>query len=414
MTIRLSRRRFLTAASTVALAATVPACGGGSGSTSASAGPYRVYVSTDMSGPTKSFSQPIGTGLKIAAERINKAGGILGRQVEVEEVDDQNNPTKAVSLLQERLSADEQPDLVYPGTSSAVALSLLPVLTRSKILGIGGASAEALNDPAKFPYYFAVIPSGRTYAATEADAAKQAGWRKVAILYSNDATGQNALRFNQEAMQRNGIELVSAAYETGALDMTPQLQQLQAQNPDALIVNGYGTAALYGFRGRAQLGWTLPTFGDQLASAFPLAQNLKPQELVNVKLVLSAMSVVGGDQSPELAQLGEEIKAAGQGEMLANSGYAIFLTGYDSLQVAKAAVEQAGATEIEDVAAALKELRKPEGTPSWLADGASGEGVQYRYTDTEHFPSYGARGLVMVEPGTYNADGLYQPGARPQ
>ncbi|GAA1593870.1 hypothetical protein GCM10009804_57950 [Kribbella hippodromi] len=413
MTARTTRRAFLVLASSLVTATSLAGCGG-SGAASVGgrdAGPYRVYVSIDLSGPTKSYSEPIVDGLEIAADRLNKDGGIAGRKVEVEAVDDQNNPTKAVSLLQKRLSDGNKPDLVYAGGSSSVSLSLLPVLSRSKILSMAGTVSNVLNDPAKFPYHFSVSPPGSAYAPAQAKEAQAKGFKKVAMLYSNDATGQSTLKLYTDAFQQTGIELVSAGYESTALDMTSQLQQLKAQNPDALVVNGYGTAALYAFRGRAQIGWDIPTYGDQLSSSFPLVKNLKAGDLKNVKVVTSSTSVLDGDQSPLYADLVAAIKQGKHAAALSQMGYNIFVTGYDLLELVNVAAKQAKSADGPAVTKALEDLKAPDPVP-WLASGKSGDATQYKYSATNHFPTAGPGLLVFVDPGTYNADGLYEPGQK--
>jgi len=301
------------------------------------------------------------------------------------------------------------PDLVYAGGSSSVSLSLLPVLSRNRILSMAGTVSNVLNDPAKFPYHFSVSPPGAAYAPAQAKEAKDQGFDKVAMIYSNDATGQSTLKLYEAAFKEAGIELVSTGYDATALDMTSQLQQLKAQNPDALVVNGYGTAALYVFRGRAQIGWKIPTYGDQLSSSFPLVKNLKPGDLENVKVVTSSTSVVGGDQSPLFPDLVAAIKKGPHANVLPQMGYGIFLTGYDLLELVNVAATQAKSTKAEDVTNALENLKIPAEVP-WLASGKSGDATQFTYSKTNHFPTAGPGLLVFVEPGSYNADGLYEPG----
>lgn len=391
--------------------ASLAACGGSSGSKEDSSSPFKVYVSIDLSGATKTYSVPIVDGLEIMAADINKAGGIQGRKIEIDTADDQNNPTKAVSLLQKRMSSGDKPDLVYAGGSSSVTLSLLPVLSRNKILSMSGTVSNVLNDPKKYPYHFSVSPPGSAYAPAQADEAVAKGYKKMAMLFSNDATGQSTLELYQEAFKKAGIELVSAGYDATALDMTSQLQQLKSKNPDALVINGYGTAALYAFRGRAQLGWNIPTYGDQLSSSFPLVKNLKASELENVKIVTSSTAVVDGNQSELVPAFVEEIKAGKNAASLAVTGYGLFAVGHDILALINFAADQAKATGTGKVTDALQNL-KVEGTVPWIASGKGGDAVLFEYSSTNHFPTAGPGLIVFVAPGSYNADGLYEPGKR--
>lgn len=407
-----SMKRGCTAVLAAATAvASLAACGGSNGSKDDASSPFKVYVSIDLSGATKTYSVPIVDGLEIAAAKINKAGGIQGRKVEIEKADDQNNPTKAVSLLQKQMSSGDEPDLVYAGGSSSVTLSLLPVLSRNKIVSMSGTVSNVLNDPKKYPYHFSVSAPGSAYAPAQAAEAVAQGYKKIAMLFSNDATGQSTLKLYKEAFEDAGIELVSAGYDATALDMTSQLQQLKGKDPDALVINGYGTAALYAFRGRAQIGWNIPTYGDQLSSSFPLVKNLKASELENVKIVTSSTGVVDGNQSDLVAGLVEEIKAGENAASLGTTGYGLFATGYDILELINFAAEQAKSTDMTKVNSALEDL-KVDGDVPWVSGGKSGDAILFDYSKTNHFPTAGDGLIVFVAPGSYNADGLYEPGKR--
>src|SRR5699024_10254201 len=133
---------------------TLAACGSDSSDADADSDkPFPFYMSADQSRPTKSYTEAEIGGIQAAIDKINANGGFEGRKIQFEAVDDQNDPTKAVNLLQKRLSSGDKPDLVYAGGSSSVSMSMLPVLTREKVLAMSASSAATLNDPEKFPYF---------------------------------------------------------------------------------------------------------------------------------------------------------------------------------------------------------------------------------------------------------------------
>lgn len=53
-------------------------------------------------------------GYELAVEQINKAGGLIGRQVEIVKYDDQGNPSTAVQLYQKLLTDDKVDLLLSP------------------------------------------------------------------------------------------------------------------------------------------------------------------------------------------------------------------------------------------------------------------------------------------------------------
>ncbi|TYC09014.1 ABC transporter substrate-binding protein [Actinomadura syzygii] len=386
---------------------TAAACGGGSAD-SAGSGPFVFYVSIDTSGPTAVLGGGLLAGARTAIKDINAKGGIGGRQIKLEVANDQNNPTKAVSELQRRL-AKGKPDLVYPGGSSAVSMSMLPILTRDKVLSVGATSSIQLNDPKKFPYHFGVTPPSSAYVPTFVQLAKEKGYKKVAMIYSDDATGQSSFKQYEGPVKQAGIELVSASYDTTALDMTPQLQQLRAQKPDALIVNGYGTAVLYVLRGRAQIGWTLPSYGDQLASPSPIAGKVTAAQIKNYQVIMQTSSLVGDRQHPGLAPVIKEFQTSDGAKFLTQTGVAVFTTTYDLLQFVAYEAGQEKTTDGQKLAKAFEKFKTPA-NPPWVGKGPNGEVTKYEYTPSNHFPMTSATSFKYVQPGTYDADGFYVPG----
>ncbi|TDD38370.1 ABC transporter substrate-binding protein [Actinomadura sp. KC06] len=399
--------RILIAMAMGTILATVTACGSGSAD-SAGTGPFVFYVSIDTSGPTAILGGGLLGGARAAITDINAKGGINGREIKLEVSNDQNNPTKAVSELQRRL-AKGKPDLVYPGGSSAVSMSMLPILTRDKVLSVGATSSIQLNDPKKFPYHFGVTPPSAAYVPTFVQLAKAKGYKKVAMIYSDDATGQSSFKQYEGPLKQAGIELVSASYDATALDMTPQLQQLKAQNPQALIVNGYGTAVLYVLRGRSQLGWTLPSYGDQLASPSPIAGKVTAAQIQNYQVIMQTSSLAGDQQHPGLDKVIQTLKTSESAKYLTQAGLALFTTTYDLLQYVAHVAGQEKTTDGEKLAKAFEKFKTPA-NPPWVGKGPKGEVTQFEYTPTNHFPKTSATSFKYVQPGTYDGNGFYVPG----
>jgi len=387
------------------------ACGSDSSDADADSDkPFQFYMSADQSGPTKSYTEAEIGGIQAAIDKRNSNGGIEGRKIEFEAVDDQNDPTKAVNLLQKRLSSGDKPDLVYAGGSSSVSMSMLPVLTREKVLAMSASSAATLNDPEKFPYFFGDIFSTEAYTKPMLAEAEKHEFKTVAMLHSSDQSGQAAADIYKKALEDSGITFVSASYSPDALDMSPQLNKLKAKDPDALIISGYGTPTMYAFTSRAKIGWTdIPTYGDQLASTFPLASQMKSAELKNVKVVIGTSSLATSGEFPAREEMIKAIKEGDHGDSLQKVGIAVYIAGYDIPMLIAQAAEQAGSTDTEKVTEALENLKMPD-NPPWIQGGPKGDWVSYAYSADNHFPTAGDNALQYVTPGTYNEDGLYVPG----
>ena len=70
-------------------------------------GPILVGYYGDLSGRTSSFGQSTKNGVEMAADEINKAGGINGRQIQIITEDDQGEPNKAATVVTKLINQDK-------------------------------------------------------------------------------------------------------------------------------------------------------------------------------------------------------------------------------------------------------------------------------------------------------------------
>lgn len=389
-------------------------CGGQQlGEGSSSDGPFRVFFTADMTGSTSTLNRGLLSGIKVAVDDANAAGGIGGRQVELIENNDQNDPTSAVSALQEQINSGNKPDLVYPGGSSAVSLSLLPITTREEILTIGATVAPQLNDPEAYPYHFGAAELTNAYAPPFGTIAEDQDFRKVAMIFSNTPTGQSAEAVYREELEAAGLEFVSVGYQPDALDMTPQLAQLRSQDPDALIFEGYGTPVQYLMRSRSGMRWDIPSFSTQTSSTYPFVNEFSAEELEDVRVIQSNWTVNEGETPDEMANFIEKIKALPEGDTLPETGVRLPAVAAATVQLATWAVEQNGGdTDTASIIEALYNDLPEEGgeaTP-WVTDSKGPN--SYRFSEQTHFPFSPPEIFLYIEPGMYDDGGMYVPGKR--
>src|SRR5699024_6126286 len=110
---------------------------------------------------------------------------------------------------------------------------------------------------------------------------------KVAMSFSNNPTGHATEALYHEEPETAGLQCVSVGYQPDALDMTPQLEQLRSQYPDALIFEGYGTPVQYLMRSRSGMRWDIPSFSTQTSSTYPFVNDFSEEELEEVRVIQS-------------------------------------------------------------------------------------------------------------------------------
>src|SRR6516164_8265666 len=79
------------------------------------------------------FLEPYKKGMELALEEVNRAGGVLGRPLELVVRDDNGNPGDAVRVAEE-LVAREKVDLLMGTFSSAVGLAVADFAKQRKVL----------------------------------------------------------------------------------------------------------------------------------------------------------------------------------------------------------------------------------------------------------------------------------------
>ena len=163
----IDRRSLLKYSAAAAAVAGLP------GLSHAQGGVLKIGLITPLSGPQEFIGSYVKNGAEIAVDQINKAGGIMGRQVALEIRDDKANPAAALAAARELLGAGI--NLHIGGISSAVVLALGPVMQQENgVFLTCGAGTEKMNHENYSPNLFRPgdSPDARTRAQAKLMAQK--------------------------------------------------------------------------------------------------------------------------------------------------------------------------------------------------------------------------------------------------
>ncbi|HWD95510.1 MAG TPA: ABC transporter substrate-binding protein [Acidimicrobiales bacterium] len=369
----------------------------GTAGASASNSPFNVLMIAGTTGPVAPPTQAEIQATKAAASVINHEGGIDGHKIAVKEVNDNLDPTTALSELQQAESGSAKPNLVFAGTTSNETLAMLPTLTRDKTLSMELAGSGVFDSPYQFalPNY---LPNQAT-ALVNAIKKQYPNAKKIGIAITNDAFGTSLLQSYEPAITKAGLTYVVQTFSDTATDVTPELQTLQAANPDVLIASGYGAIGGYIIQDRANLGWTVPTIGDGAESSNDLPAMVPASALDGVSLIAQAPSVY--------KPLSQESKAfqtfwkatALQGSKFTQS-IVLYTLSYDDLMLVYLAAKQAHSTSSTAIANALEHLKQPKVKPyvTWSTEG---------FTPKLHVEQAPATDYVLAS--AYTKDGMALP-----
>jgi branched-chain amino acid transport system substrate-binding protein len=320
-----------------------PPTGGSTPTSSGFEGTYTIYATLGETGAAAAIAKANVEAIKVAIDAVNAEGGIAHRKVELVLADNAGDPSKALTLLQQQLDSTK-PDLVIAGNSSNIALAMTPVLTREEIISTG--QTAAVTDSTLYPYHFSFQPSIPLFVQGVVDRMKQQGYKKVALLVGNDATGTFYSGLYKTAFGEAGITLVQQQYSPTDIDMTAQLQQLQAQNPEALVFYGLGAPAGYILKSRTKLGWNIPTVGDVSVGSTDLSSITTSADWKNLDVEVPAVVASTTPRSAGFKDLVSRLKKSGSTLQQSMQQYAVM---WDIVHLAKYVWEHAKSDKSIDI-----------------------------------------------------------------
>lgn len=225
----LARRALSAAAAALALAASLPA------HAQNNAEPVLVGAVLSLTGPLAVAGIPERDGIRLAAKRINAAGGVNGRNVEVLIEDDGSSPdaavTKANTLIFNR---KVKAILGGSGIGATVAMGGItaPVkLPQIAFTGLGPAAEKERT------CVFHLTPAQELNARSLLEyATKALKAKRIGVLHDT-GFGQSTFTSLQALAPVYGVEYVAVEkFEIGASDVTTQAAKVRLAKPDAVLI----------------------------------------------------------------------------------------------------------------------------------------------------------------------------------
>ncbi len=189
--------------------------------------PVKVALIADRTGPLEAYAKQMWTGFDLGIEYATKGTGVVaGRKLEIIRKDSQTKPDLGRSLLAEAYG-DDDADIAIGGTSSAVALAMLPVAAEyKKVLIIDGAVADSITGDKWNRYIFRVDRNSMMDAVSNALSIGKPGV-VVATLAQDYAFGRDGVAAFRTALAATGAKLVHEEYAPPtATDFTAPAQRI--------------------------------------------------------------------------------------------------------------------------------------------------------------------------------------------
>ncbi|HLO03329.1 MAG TPA: ABC transporter substrate-binding protein [Symbiobacteriaceae bacterium] len=224
--------------------------------------PIKIGAVFILSGNNAGYGQAQKPGVELAAEAINKAGGIDGQQIQVIFEDSQGNPDEAVKAVRKLIDKDEVTAIIGP-TLSTEMQKAGPIANEAgvPILGVS-TTANGITDIGKYVFRNS-LPEANVLPLTTRKAMAKHNLKNVALMWAaNDAVSVGGYNIFKTEIPAAGMSLVAeASFQVKDTDFSAQLTQVLAKKPEAIFVSSlYQEAALLMVQAR-KAGFTGPFIG---------------------------------------------------------------------------------------------------------------------------------------------------------
>jgi branched-chain amino acid transport system substrate-binding protein len=218
--------------------------------------------------PRTGFLGPLGEyavmSITLAVEEVNRAGGVLGRQLELIS-EDSVNPSTASSKAQRLFERDNAVVLIGE-ISSASGLAISQVAGRNKRIFINtGCNSDELRGKSCNKYMFHVEGANSTYVKACGQALMRNNvikGKKLFGLTADYAFGHDLLRVAKLFINANGGSLAhDELVPTDATDFSPYLLKIRQAKPDLVISNLAGNQITNFIKQYAEFGLPYPIAG---------------------------------------------------------------------------------------------------------------------------------------------------------
>ncbi len=221
--------------------------------------------SVAMTGPAAALALPFAQGARLYFDRVNAAGGVHGRKIELATLDDAGSPETAAANTKKLLEQRVFSLFGYYGSPQVSAVN--PLLKDSDILLFGPmAGADELRG-SLYPNVYSVRPGYSEEAVMITRHAETLGMRKLAILHAKDAESLAALDSAERTMGGLGANLLLRA----PLEST---DKALAARPESLLLIGDPKGAAIAIRDLRGKGYKGPIYGFSNTGESLLAEQL--------------------------------------------------------------------------------------------------------------------------------------------
>lgn len=218
--------------------------------------------SNALTGAVAAVCAPATYGAKAWFDKVNRDGGVHGRKIEYNVLDDAYSPQRAVANARRLLQQDNVFG-IFGGCATATSAAILQFLGSQPDVPylFPWAGMNELSDPPKkavfalLPNYVFQVNAALPYTIDRATAKP----KTAAILAMNVPGVEDMRKAARDVFARRGIKVVyDEIFEVNVPDHTPYILQMKAQQPDIVLFSDSAAGAAKMFLSMKRQNWHPP------------------------------------------------------------------------------------------------------------------------------------------------------------
>jgi branched-chain amino acid transport system substrate-binding protein len=323
--------------------------------------PIKIGFGQSLTGFLSPNGQQALVGAEIWRDQVNKAGGLLGRPVELVYYDDKSSPAEVPGIYTKLLDVDKVDLIVGPYATNDNAPAM-PIAIRKGKTYISLFSLD-LNAKFNYPKYFSILPTGPETKTSFTEgffniaAAQKPKLKTVALSFADAEFSQNACDGARTNAKKHGFKVVydkSYPPPPKTTDFAPIVRAIKAANADIVVVCAYPLDSVGMVQAANEVGLTPKMFGGALvglqATFFKNKLKAKLNGIVNYETWVPDKKQMYQGTEAFFKEYQSRAKAAGV-DLL---GYYLGGWGYAQFQVLGDAIKGAKSINDDKIAAYLK------------------------------------------------------------
>ncbi len=362
-------RLFLVILSVLLVVVLAAGCGGNAGAPGGSSGgaqgdTIKIGFMGALTGNEASYGIETLKGMKMAAEDLNKAGGVLGKKIEIVESDHGSKQTEAASVVQKMISKDRVVAIVGDPTTGKTKLAA-PICQQNKVVLLSaGAVGPGVVEFGDYIFRDTLLDAVAAPAVTKY-LVNELGWKKVAIVTStNNDYSVGLTKIFEEALAANNAQIVDReSIQDGDQDFSAQVTRIKQAKPDGIIFTGYYTEGGLFMKEVRKQGLDLKMAGgDGLLS--PVLWKLGG-DAVEGSMVYTGFAADPENAAPQTKEFIKKYQAANDNKL----PDMFSAQGYDAVMLLAKAMKEANSTDpskFKDALAKTKDYPGVSGTLTFL------------------------------------------------